>query len=61
MAIKIPNGHKIYQTFPLPGLPKYINIMFFGMQISNLATLLQEPIFRTVNVGFVPTLKASLP
>jgi hypothetical protein len=34
-----PNGHRIYQLFPLKGPPKYTRIGIFGMKVNHLATL----------------------
>jgi hypothetical protein len=36
---KIPDGHKIYQHFPILGPPKFIQIGIFGLKINHLATL----------------------
>jgi hypothetical protein len=36
----IPNGHKIYQQFPVKGPPKFIQIEIFGIKIYHLVTLL---------------------
>jgi hypothetical protein len=35
----IPNGHKIYQHFPLQDTPKYTQIGIFGLKINHLVTL----------------------
>jgi hypothetical protein len=43
MAIKYfqyrPNGHKIYQDFPLQDPPKFTKIGIFGLKTNHLATL----------------------
>jgi hypothetical protein len=38
--IHIPNGHKIYQHFPIEGPPKFTQIGILGLKINHLATLL---------------------
>jgi hypothetical protein len=43
MAIRTLNGNKIYQHFPVKGLPKYSKIGDFGMPIYHLATLTGLP------------------
>jgi hypothetical protein len=35
----IPNGYKIYQTFPYQDPPKFTQILFLGLKIYHLATL----------------------
>jgi hypothetical protein len=39
MAVKRPNGHKIYQPLPMQDLPKSIQIGIFGLKKYHLATL----------------------
>jgi hypothetical protein len=34
-----PNGHKMYQDFPLPDPPKFTQIGTFGLKTNHLATL----------------------
>jgi hypothetical protein len=34
-----PNGHKIYQDFPLQDPPKFTQIGIFGLKTNHLATL----------------------
>jgi hypothetical protein len=36
----IPNGHKIYQHFPIEGPLKFTQIVIFGLKTNHLATLL---------------------
>jgi hypothetical protein len=38
MAVKGPNGHEIYQHFPLQDLPKFTQIGIFGLKTNHLAT-----------------------
>jgi hypothetical protein len=38
----IPNGHKIYQHFPLQDPPNLPTLDFFGLKINHLATLLRR-------------------
>jgi hypothetical protein len=40
MALKRPNGHKIYQYYPLQDPPKFTQIGIFGLKENHLATLL---------------------
>jgi hypothetical protein len=53
IATKVPNGHKMYQMafiystwpykfqpFPCQGPPKFTQIVFFGLKIYHLATLM---------------------
>jgi hypothetical protein len=42
MAIKIPIGHKIFQSFPFQDFQKYIKIWIFGTQTCHLATLVEK-------------------
>jgi hypothetical protein len=35
----IPNGHKIYQHFPIEGPPKFTKIGIFGLKTNHLAIL----------------------
>jgi hypothetical protein len=37
-----PNGHKIYQDFPLPDPPKFTQIGIFGLKTNHLATPIVE-------------------
>jgi hypothetical protein len=46
----IPNGHKMYQHFPLQDPPKYTKIGIFGLKIYYLANLVQ------INVQISPFL-----
>jgi hypothetical protein len=39
MSVNIPNGHKIYQHFPIKGPPKFTQIWIFGLKRNHLATL----------------------
>jgi hypothetical protein len=39
MAVKRPNGHKIYQHLPLLDPPKFTQIWIFCLKICHLATL----------------------
>jgi hypothetical protein len=39
IVTELPNGHKIYQLFPVQGPPKFTQIGIFGMKINHLATL----------------------
>jgi hypothetical protein len=39
MAVNRPNGHEIYQDFPLQDPPKFIQIGIFGLKTNHLATL----------------------
>jgi hypothetical protein len=39
MAVKYPNGHKIYEHLPLQDPSKLAQIRIFGLKIYHLATL----------------------
>jgi hypothetical protein len=40
MAAKRPNGHKIYQDYPLQYPQKFTQIGIFGLKTNHLATLI---------------------
>jgi hypothetical protein len=41
IVLKVPNAHKIYQSFPLKGLKAIPKFEFFGVKTNHLATLVE--------------------
>jgi hypothetical protein len=53
----IPNGHLIYQHFPLKDPPKFTQIGIFGLKICHLATLLYKRAARFFSLLNAKTVK----
>jgi hypothetical protein len=51
----IPNGHKMYQPFPIQGPPKFAQIGILGLKIYNLATLIRTLEIRATRLANFPS------